>query len=116
MTFYNHQIYKFDGSDHMDFTRYKEKALAIGSMKEDFYKALLNNLPEQDPKTGAYLPNNIKKNKHAWSYLILSLKGPPINIICQAINKPHQAWTMLKNCYKPADMDAYTKLVQEFDQ
>jgi len=55
---------ELDGSENINFVRYKEKMLLIGVLKDDYHKAVLSLLPEMNSNNQA-LKENIKKNRTA---------------------------------------------------
>lgn len=103
------QMLKFDGRKKMDFSQYKERMIAIGVLNDNYHEALHALLPEIDANNNS-IDENIKKNKITWTFLVLSLEGPPLMLARQTPNNPHEAWTALINQYEPKDTDAYTRL------
>ncbi len=73
-------IPKFDGSDKVEFTWFRELLMAYGNMKDGFSDAYLNNLPTVD-SNGNLLPDNVKKRNNAWGHLIMLLQGPPLYLV-----------------------------------
>ena len=108
---------KFDGnSSKLDFETYETRLLAIGAIKDGFDTALLTDLPitsttvPPDP----VIETNKKLRNLAKSYLVLTLEGPPLNLVKGCVN-PFDAWTLLVSMYKPKTMDEYARLNSELE-
>jgi len=106
------KMQKFDGNSlKMDFETYETRLLAIGAIKDGFDAALLTNLPitsislPPDP----IIETNIKLRNLAKSYLVLTLDGPPLNLVKGCAN-PYDAWQLLISMYKPKTMNEYARL------
>jgi len=90
--------------------------LAIGAIKDGFDTALLTDLPitlttvPPDP----VIETNKKLRNLAKSYLVLTLEGPPLNLVKGCVN-PFDAWTLLISMYKPKTMDEYARLNSELE-
>src|SRR5687767_7661829 len=91
------RLNKFDGSNKLDFTQFKEKLPGIGKLKDGFNEALETNLPIVDA-AGDLILDNIMKQDVAWSSLILLLEGLPLILIHQIVSKdPFLAWNRSLN-------------------
>ena len=111
------KMQKFDGnSSKLDFETYETRLLAIGAIKDGFDTALLTDLPitsttvPPDP----VIETNKKLRNLAKSYLVLTLEGPPLNLVKGCVN-PFDAWTLLVSMYKPKTMDEYARLNSELE-
>src|SRR6476620_9744205 len=97
------KMHKFDGnSSKLDFETYETRLLAVGAIKDGFDTALLTDLPiilttvPPDP----VIATNKKLRSFAKSYLVLTLEGPPLNLVKECTN-PFDAWNLLIAQYKP---------------
>ena len=53
----------------------------------------------------------------AWSYLVLTTDGPPLNHIKGiASQNPYEAWNLLLSIYQPKTMDEYARLSNQMEQ
>src|ERR671920_409619 len=106
------KMQKFDGnSSKMDFETYETRLLAIGAIKDGFDTALLTNLPiiSSSVPPDPVIETNKKLRNLAKSYLVLTLEGPPLNLVKGCVN-PFDAWQLLVSMYKPMTMDEYARL------
>ena len=87
------KMQKFDGnSSKMDFETYETRLLAIGAIKDGFDEALLKDLPIISTSTPSdpVIEANRKLRNLAKSYLVLTLEGPPLNLVKGCTN-PYDA-------------------------
>ena len=78
-----------------EFSYYKSRMLAMARLNEDMDIAYLQNI-ETDPTKTGYDTDLHEKRKKAWSYLILSLDGPPLELVRVVPDEdPHAAWNLL---------------------
>ena len=117
---------KFDGTDKYDYENYCLRTLALGGMKGGWNRAYLQTLPIAANATATAnnpvvtqdeAEENIKLNRIAWNYLVLSLDGTARSIVMGVLNDdPRAAWLALENRYKPRSIEAYTKLCIDFEK
>lgn len=108
---------KFDGnSSKLDFETFETRLLAIGAIKDGFDTALLKDLPIilTTVPPDWVIETNKKLRNHARSYLVLTLEGPPLNLVKGCAN-PFDAWNLLIAQYKPMTMDEYARLNSELE-
>ena len=60
------------------------------------------------------ITTNIKLRNLAKSYLVLTLDGPPLNLVKGCVN-PFDAWQLLISMYKPKTMDEYARLNSQLE-
>src|SRR6476646_2017624 len=111
------KMQKFDGNiSKMDFEAYETRILAIGALKDGFDTALLKDLPitlttiPPDP----VIETNQKLRKIAMGYLVLTLDGPPLNLV-KGCQNPYDAWKLLVAKYKPQTIDEYARLNSQLE-
>jgi len=98
---------KFDGTDKYDYENYCLRTLALGGMKGGWNRAYLQTLPivanatataNNPVVTQDEAEENIKLNRIAWNYLVLSLDGTARSIVMGVLNDdPRAAWLALEN-------------------
>ena len=111
------KMQKFDGnSSKLDFETFETRLLAIGAIKDGFDTALLQDLPiiSASVPPDLVIETNKKLRNLAKSYLVLTLEGPPFNMVKRCAN-PFDAWTLLIAQYKPMTIDEYARLNSELE-
>ena len=109
------KLSKFSGSSNQDFELFRTKLIAIGALKDGFHEAYLKDLTikTQDAVVDAL---NAKLVTIAWSHLLIVLEGPPGQMVKNITSQnPYKAWKVLCQRYEPMDVEAYTRINQEFE-
>jgi hypothetical protein len=115
MRFDDTKMLRFDGTNKSDFSYYKTRMLAMAKLNKGMDIAFKKQI-EMDPKAQGYDKDEHELRDEAWSYLILSLDGPPLELVRVTPNEdPYAAWNLLKKKYEPTDVEAATAITQEMD-
>ena len=109
------RMLRFDGSIKSDFSYYKSRMLAMVRLT-DIMDVAYKKLIAIDAATTGYDKALHELREKAWSYLILSLDGPPLELVrVVPLEDPYAAWNLLLQKYEPTDVEAAAFITQEMD-
>jgi len=94
---------------------YKSRMLAMARLTDNMDVAYKKFIPI-DPTATGYDKTLHELREKAWSYLILSLDGPPLELVrVVPLEDPHAAWNLLVQKYEPTDVEAAAAILQDMD-